>query len=326
MWLQLGAAILVTMVIHEGGHALIGSAAGMRLTGLRIGPFHWDCSGLPLEFQVPARRLAEVSGGSQPDAQLLHGKATGRGCAIAAGPFANLVLGSLAAVAALTAKGSPYQQYWDLLYVLASINLVTALSNLVPLRPQSAYSDGARIFQLFRGGPLASYFRAAGLAHSTRLLHDQPRDYDLQALEEASSSFKEGSQGIFLRLAAAEHFLDRGDFSAASTALTEAEEAYRQAPAEIQTNCSYAFLFHVALLHRDPVAAREWWQRIESSSVARNEVDDCLAHSALAWVEGRMAEALRAWEKGFCISPCRISRAAESNSTAISLVSCTWQF
>jgi hypothetical protein len=72
---------------------------------------------------------------------------------LAAGPLANLWLGSIALWATFTAKGRHWEQAWELLALIATFSLVEFIINLIPLRPEAEYSDGARIYQLLSGGP-----------------------------------------------------------------------------------------------------------------------------------------------------------------------------
>jgi Zn-dependent protease len=307
-WLQFGIVLLISIAVHEAGHALVGRALGMRLTTIRIGPLRWfvEDGHWKLKFEHKGLLAFQGAAGLLPSspAQSRWDEIA----AIAAGPFSNLVLGTLTAYAALTASGAWYEPYWDPLASLASINLVIAVFNLIPLRPQASYSDGARIFQLLRGGPLVSYFRAAKLANSTQVTPTRPRDYDMNALKEASDFFTSGNEAIFLKLALLDHCLDCGDLPAASLALAQAGEIVRQAPAEIHTSWMYCFQFGAAFLHHDAAAARAWWLRIEAAKDARNEIDDSLARCALAWIEGLNTEAMEAWEKGNSLylkrSPC----------------------
>src|SRR6185437_16080629 len=87
---------------------------------------------------------------------------------IAAGPFANLFTGAVAAAFAYSAAASPWRPFWDWFALFASLSLVIGIVNLLPFRLGiGMYSDGASILHLFGTSATADYRRAAATVSST---------------------------------------------------------------------------------------------------------------------------------------------------------------
>jgi hypothetical protein len=219
-------------------------------------------------------------------------------CVTAAGPFTSLCTGFIACGDVFTAKGQPWEGSWQPLAFFATSSLVMFAVNLIPIRPEGSYSDGARIYQLMRGGPLADLYQAINIAESTQVTPLRPRDYDIQAIQRAACTFAHGRQALFLRLYASSYFLDCGNLPEARAALDEAESIYRESALNISAKLHATFVFGDAYLRRDAAGARQWWERLEARKPTHFGVDYWLALSALLWIEGRIEDAREAWTKG----------------------------
>jgi len=292
------AALLLTVFLHESGHALTGLALGMKLRMFVVGPFQWRIRDGRWTFKFILAQFFSAGGATavvptnpwQPRWREI--------CMIAAGPLANLVTGLIAGYAAIVAKGQPYEPYWSILTIFSTLSLVTFVVNLIPFRPEAAYSDGARIYQLLGGGPWADLHRAISVAASSMVTPLRPKDYDIDAIQRAELSFTQGHQALLLRLLASSYFLDCGMISQASGAVTEAEQICKESTLDIPAELCMAFVYRTAFLRRDATGARQWWERMEAKKPTHRGVDYWLAKSALGWIEGCMDEAREAWEKG----------------------------
>ena len=297
-WAQFVIAILISIVVHELGHAAVGRALGMRLRSLVVGPFYWRTRDGRWRFEFVAARILSAQGGAGIVPSSAAQNRWDEICMIAAGPVVNLFTGVLAMCAALAAKGQPWEQYWQLLALFATISFITFAGNLIPFRPEGAYSDGARIYQLLRGGPLVDLQRAFNLASSTQVTSVRPRDYDIGALQRASAAFTQGHQALMLRLIASEHFLDKGEFPEACQTLADAERVYHESASDIAAEPLTVFIFGAALLRRDATGARQWWERMEAKRLTEFGVNYWLARGALLWIEGDSQEAHESLQKG----------------------------
>jgi hypothetical protein len=298
VYLLILAAGLITVVLHESGHVAVGLALGMKLRAFIVGPFHWRIRDGRWKFQFLPAKILSLGGAAglvPTDPKQSHWREIWMG---AAGPLTNLVTGLIVTVAVLTSVGRPYEQYWQLLALVSTLSLITFIVNLIPLRPESHYSDGAQIYQLLRGGPWADLHRVMNLVGSTLVTPLRPRDYDIDAIQRAEISFNEGRQALLLRFFASYYFLDHGMISQACAAFIDAESIYGQSALELPAELHTDFVFGSAFLRRDAADARLWWERMEAKKPTHFGVDYWLAQSALFWIEGRKEEARTAWEKG----------------------------
>lgn len=291
-------ADLISVAVHELGHATVGWAFGMRLRSFAVGPFQWQVREGKWKFQFQPASI--FAGGGKTG--MVHTSADYPDWSdvsmIAAGPLASLCIGLGALWAALTAKGRPWQSAWELFALIAVISLFAFVTNLIPARPEANYSDGAHIYQILSGGPWADVRRAFSISGSTLVTPLRPRDYDIEAVERAARHVTQGRQAVFLRLFAYWHFFDQGRIREALEALNEAESLCEQpdwdAPAEVYSE----FVFGDAFLKQDAAAARRWWQRLEAAKPPNSGVDYWLARTALYWIENRGEEAREVWDQG----------------------------
>jgi hypothetical protein len=290
-------ALLLTVLLHESGHALTGLALGMKLRMFIVGPFQWRIRDGRWTFKFVLAQFFSAGGATavvptnpwQPRWREIS--------MIAAGALANLVTGLIAAYAALVAKGQPYEQYWQILTIFSTLSLVTFVVNLIPFRPEAAYSDGARIYQLLGGGAWADLHRAFSIATSTLVTPLRPKDFDIDAIQRAELSFTQGNQALLLRLFASSYFTDCGMISQACDAVADAERIYQESASEIPAELHTDFVFSCAYLYRDAAKARMWWDRMEAKKPNHFGVDYWLAQSALFWIEDRQDEARESWNK-----------------------------
>jgi Zn-dependent protease len=296
-WLLFAAAVLIEITAHELGHVSVGMALGMKLRLLIVGPFQWRVRDGRWTFQFLPTKFLSAGGAAgvvptnpaQPTYQKI--------AMIAAGPLASLFTGLIAAAAALSAKGSSYQQAWELLALMATFGLVSFVVNLVPLRPESLYSDGARIYQLLSGGPWADYNQAISVVLSTAVTPLRPRDYDIDAINRAAFSFTQGRHALLLHLLATSYFLDSGMIPQACESSAKAESIYHESAPDIPVELYTAFVFDSAYLRHDAASARIWWDLMETRKPTHLGVDYWLARSALLWIENRPEESRAAWDK-----------------------------
>lgn len=297
-YLLILVVLILVIALHECGHIAVGMVLGMKPRAFIIGPFQWRIRNGRWVFQFLPAKLFSFGGAAglvPADNRHSRWREIWMG---AAGPLTNLVTGAIAACFAFTAKGQPYEQYWDFLVNFSSLSLIVFATNLIPMRPEAQYSDGARIYQLLRGGPLADYFRAASLAGSSTVTTLRSRDYDIEAIQRASKTFTKGDAALFLRLVASEYFLDIGMMPKAREAFCEAESVAEESAPEISVQLYPELVFGNAFLRRDSAATRKWWDRMESKKPIQFNLPYWLAQSALFWIEGRKKEAREAWHNG----------------------------
>ncbi len=289
--------LLITSAVHEAGHATVGMALGMKLRAFIVGPFQWRIRDGKWRFQFALKMLF---GGATMLVPTDINQSRRREIAmIAAGPVTEFLFGLAALGLLLTARGRSYEPMWGLLAVVVTISAIGFVGNLIPVNPEGLYSDGARIYQLLKGGAWADYHRATTLAASSMVTSVRPRDYDIDALKRAQQLFTCGLQALLLRLLASSYYLDRGNLDEAAQAVTEAEVICRESGIDVPPELRIALVFRIAFLRRDAQSARSWWNQIEAAKGIHQGPDYWLAKSALLFSEGRGSEARDTWNKAY---------------------------
>lgn len=296
-------AALAVVLVHEVGHALTGTALGMRVRAFVVGPFQWRIREGRWRFQL---RLADLlaTGGSTAvvptDARPSAGRVIRRReiWMIAGGPAASLLYGLAALAALLTARGHAWEGEWRLLAMFTTFSLLAGVVNLLPFHTRTGYSDGAQIYQLVSGGIWSDYHHALAIVGSSTVTPLRPRDFDLAAMERAAAVMTEGMPGTHLRLLAYSCNLDCGRLREASLAVNEAEALAVESLDEIPVEFYSDFVFAKAFVQRDAEGTRAWWTRLEAKKPEPSTADTWLARAASLWMDGTMAAAKEAWEKG----------------------------
>jgi Peptidase family M50 len=291
-------ASLISTTVHELGHAIGGWAFGMRLCVFVAGPFHWRFRSGRWEFEFHPAGFLLASGAAGMAPSSKNNCRWSDIVPIAAGPLTSLIIGAIALWATLGAKGSPWERCWELLALLTTCSLLTFAINLIPLRPEGSYSDGARLYQLLSGGAWVDVYRAFAIAGSSLVCAVRPREYDIQVIQRAARFLTRGQQALVLRIFAYRYFFDSGRFPEALRALSEAESIYAQTELTISAEIHSDFIFANAFLKRDSAAAGVWWERMQTENAPRLSADYWKARSALLWIENDVEQARAAWDKG----------------------------
>ena len=297
-WVLFLAASLVDSGLHEAGHATVGLALGMRLRAFVVGPLRWAVREGRWTFEVQPRNLLSLGGAAGVSPVDPRQSKWAEIAMIAAGPAASLATGVAAMAAAFTVNGTRFQGAWEFLALASMFGFISFVFNLLPLRPQALYSDGARIYQLLAGGVWADYHRASNEASAALVGRLRARDYDIGAIERAAAGIRHGHQALLPRLMAFGYYLDRGKTAEACEAMRDAERVCEESALEIPPGLCAWFVFANACLERDAARARAWWERMEAKGLRHKDEMYWLAKSALAGLEGHHEEAREAWEMG----------------------------
>jgi hypothetical protein len=300
--MELEFASLAAIGFHELGHVVGGWISEMKLRQLILGPFEWRLHSGKWEFRFQLSGLLLGKGATGMAPTTLKNIRGRNVFMIAAGPVASLVLAGFAVLATLTAKGQPWESYWEIFALTATFSGMGFVVNLIPVRPEDLYSDGAHLYQIMSQGPWADVHLARSMVSSSLVTPLRPRDFDIQVIQRAGRFLDRGLDGMLLRLYAYLHFLDTGQVSQALAALAEAEAIYETTASQVPADLHCDFVFGNAFLKQDRVAARMWWQRMEAKGITGFKVDYWKARTALLWIENRPVEASEAWEKGCAVS------------------------
>jgi len=297
-WAQLFLVLMVLIVLHEAGHLLVGWGLGMKIRGFAAGPFKWQIRDGKWEFRFDPKALLSLGGSASmvpPDAEEDRAREAGF---ILAGPVANILTGMVAIGLAIPAAGEPVTRVQGILMLFAVESIAGAIFNLVPFRTNLHYSDGARLYQLFAGGPVAEMHRVFSIIGSTTVTPLRSREFDIESIHRAANGVAQGRQAMLLRLFAYQYYLDNGKLTEAADELNRAEEIYAGVAAETPAELHTAFVFGNACVKQDGVCARQWWDRMQAKKPTRFNADYWLSHSALHWIEGNQQVADESWRKG----------------------------
>lgn len=297
-FIELYAALLLAVAIHEAGHAIAGKICGMKLIRFAVGPLNSHLDYGKWRFNFQPRGLFSFSGFTLTVPVMFKDFRERKIAQVAAGPFANLITGLIAVCAAFMAPGRHWGRSWEVSSYFATISLVTSMSSLVPYRiKKTGYSDGAKIYQLVSGRLWADYHRSLAIAYSSLVSNLRPRDFDIETMQRAAGTLALGINELMLHLYAYSHYFDLGEFLQASNALGQAELVYDTAKLELPAELHIPFIFGSALLRRDPVNTRLWWDRLEAQKTKCPADIRWLPYSAFLWMEKRGEEAREAWKK-----------------------------
>lgn len=284
------------VLVHELGHTVTGIAFGMKLRMFLAGPFLFQKFEGKWRFKFELGGILGDSGGTGVVPTSPNHPLWQDACVTLAGPLTNLVLGLVALGIAFSAEPKSTWQLSGFTALFGAFSLATFVTNLIPLKVGTSYSDGARIYQVISGGPWADFHRAALSVGSTLVTPLRPRDWDLAEMVRASNTIRTGAHGLSLRLWIHDHHLDCGRFEEARSALNDAEQVYHSSASDIRTELYTVFVFGRALT-RNPEATREWWNKMQVKKPTRFNVDYWRAKSAWHWMEGCFNEAKECLEK-----------------------------
>lgn len=283
--------------VHELGHATAGMACGMKLRAFFIGPLQWRVRDARWEFEFKPKGFFLADGvtalvpgnGALRPSQFLCMMSAGSLVNILTGGIALLVIASRVVHLPLPLAGS--------MALFGAWSFGLAAANLLPFRTPQGYSDGAIVLQLMAGGAFADFHLSIARIGSSLVSPLRPRDYDIGSIKRAAQGIAHGRHALLMWLFAFSHSIDAGKGREADDILAQAELVCLQSASSIPAELHTSFVFGNALVRRDPIAARFWWNRLQARKPTRFNADYWRAESALHWIEGNLAEARTAWEK-----------------------------
>jgi hypothetical protein len=289
--------LLAITSIHESGHAIVGMACGMKLRAFFIGPLQWRVRDEKWEFEFRPKGFLLADGVTA----LIPGNGQLRRrqylSMMAAGSSFNMISGATALFAAIRFGHAIPLPVAGVIALFGAWSFGLAAANLLPFRTPQGYSDGAIVLQLLRGNAFADFHLSTAKIGSSLISALRPRDYDIGSIRRAARGIAHGRHALLLRLYAFSHSIDCGKTQEADDLLTQAELVCLQSAPNIPAELHTSFVFGNALIRRDPIAARFWWNRLQARKPTRFNADYWRAESALHWIEGNLEEARTAWKK-----------------------------
>lgn len=294
--------LLLSIAVHEFGHAFGGWSVGMKLRLFAFGPFSWQVRDGKWEFQFDSSKLFPDGGATGnvprgPEHQVWQSLLM-----IAAGPLINIGTGLIAVGLAVTLDPKSPVNLGGAMLMFGIVSLVGGATNLLPFRVGQSYSDGARLLQLLNGGPAADIYFAHSFVSSSLVTAMRPADYDMELIERAAVA-AQGPQLMFLRLCQYQHYLDLQEMEKARESFAQVESAYERWQGSVSSGLLLSMVFAAAYVKRDPLSARRYWERMEeqekkSKAPVRRNADYWIAECALHWSERNFDSANSAWQRG----------------------------
>jgi len=284
---------VLSVVFHEFGHVLGAWACEFSLFAVRIGPVTW-CRELGKSiYRVDLRR---PFGGSTTALPTKPEGLRGRQLFIlAAGPAGSLFFGALSMLLVLTARDQPWQPIWTLLEVLAVFCLSDAFCNLMPVGThEGTYSDGARLWQIARGGDWARHIEFS-LLRGLSITNDfSPADWPRQEVEFSMQFAQTAPAKTVEHFLAYTHYRLCGELPEACDHMRELLALSEHADERLLTMIAPEVAYHYAWHENDSANARQWMERPGLHDADHNRV-----LCAILGQEGDLDGARQAWLTGW---------------------------
>lgn len=273
-------ALIVAVLLHELGHAVVGYACGFRIARIQLGP---------LEFRDYARPRVRLVRSLQAGVVLVPAdRAAALGplrlgliASTAAGPLMGIASGALLIA---IAGGLRLADPLSLTQVLGQMSLILGVFNLLPIRSGEQLADGRRIFSLLVRNRESGHILAATLMMGDALSGRRPREWDPSLL----AVMERSPNDVFARLALYEAAIDRGEIRLAGQHLDAAvalrKEKWTSADAILFTEAAY----YVARHRGDTRAAWAFLGFAQGADVA--DYMRARAEAAVLCAEGRTLE------------------------------------
>lgn len=296
-YVRFAFAVLLVIVLHEGGHLFAALALRMKVIQVAIGPMVWSNSLGKRRIRFSSDFRSWLRGYTLVAPTDVLGFRERKIVQVAAGPFVSIATGIVAATGVSMSIGSAWEGSWQIVSNFATISLVMGIFNLFPFRIRNGYSDGAKLVQLISSGIWCRYHLLLGMIYASGVTPIRARDFDIDTIQEAAGTVARGQDELFMHLCAYGYFLDREDLADAATALSRAANFCKESSIAVPAEWTLTFAFGTAFLLRDPVGARVWWNEFERQKTDKLVLESWTSLCALSWLEGRREAAEEAWHK-----------------------------
>ncbi|HZO51207.1 MAG TPA: hypothetical protein VFB63_00755 [Bryobacteraceae bacterium] len=293
VWLALFAASAhINMLVHECGHCALGWMVRFRLYRFDVDPFSLYKTEGRWKFEV---RKPSFSGaarcGMAPES--LENLRWRTAIFTLGGPLASLGFGAACTAMFIMSPQAGWTNTWVFFQTAGVIGLAHFVVNLIPIADRQHYSDGAGLYQLWRGGGWADHLLARSLA--TMSLHSslRPRDWDTAVMERAAAFESTPYDTSIVLLLTYLMYVDRGELERGAPHYRRAKELLEGLDGRALEVFAMEMTLHEALIHGNAAEARRWFNRGRKGG----EFECKLAEAALFWCEGDARMASRSLEE-----------------------------
>jgi len=292
LWLPL--YWFVTVLVHELGHVVGGTLAGMRFVLLAVGPLKI------VNEQGALRVRLNTVPGMWGGLALMVPATTDRfqsrlALFVAGGPLASMLLAVALGVAAANLHGAMRAGA----AIGALMSGAIGAATLIPVTLGGYASDGGQLLGLLRRDAAAEIRGAIATIAGASMNGTRPRDYDPVLIERALTLSADGMPRMGALMLAALRSLDRGED--ASAFFEPLEPLHTQLPDGMRQGLAVWLAWHHAMERQDAAAATIWLARGKGGLVDGDQ--RALAEAAVAFVSGDRAAAEAAVRKGLALKP-----------------------
>lgn len=291
--LLLPVAWLIAVLAHELGHVLMGRLRGFVFHWLAVGPLMWKREGGQVRFSW--NKDLNTAGGMAlcvpPDSHDLRRRfmAFALGGPLASVVFAGLTLSIYFLSPPAT---SPVGRVLSaaLLFLPGAVSTLLAFVTLLPMHTGGFYSDGARVLNLWRGGPAGQLEVALFSALVPSIAGTRPRDLPRPLLEAGAALPQELPFKLYLFHYLYLIALDQSQLEQAADYLAQYRARLGMMPAALQAGVWLESAFFAAAYQHDLPAAQAFQAQARLSSHIQPDVPARVA-AALARAAGDAEQA-----------------------------------
>jgi hypothetical protein len=296
-WITLAAAVYGSILVHEFGHFIFGDIVGFRLIGFGIGPLSWAYAGGRWRGHLRYDKLFGGHTAMVPTSPLnIRARAM---ILTLGGPLASAALGLIGVLCLMIVPAPAWPAALGRTVALATgFAIGDFIFNLMPLASEAQYSDGARLWQMWRRGPWCDFHCAnhyMGLSRTTAL---RPRDWPTDMVERAAEFAAQLPEPAGSFAMAYVHFQDCGDWKRALPWLEKAHLTARPG-SKLAHALSVDRAYFEAFFRRDGREAQRWFDQAPQRD---DSPDYWRAAATVRAAQGDLAGASKAWDKAWSIA------------------------
>nr|MCU0247818.1 hypothetical protein [Bryobacter sp.] len=275
------AAMFLAPLVHELGHLIFGLTQRFRFCFLIVGPLAVRQEGG--RWKVEWNRSLAMAGGivgmTPEGEENLRRRMLWM---VLGGPLTSLLAAPLAL---LTVPAGPMVVVG---WVFGLLSAAIGLATMIPSQVEGLSSDGARVLQLWRGGPSAERYCRTIMLYSSSRAGVTPGQWSEAALSELEADPGEGADAMMALSLVYTWRLDRGEFVEAGEVLRRMLDQMDDYPVAGQGGLRLEAAWYEATHHRDLAAARG---HLEGSRKVKmlNEGQRLRAEAAVHCLEGEAA-------------------------------------
>lgn len=248
--------LVLTVFVHEMGHALGARVIGWRVHIIAVKPFAFRPAPRKIGF-APRLKTADVGGFVFTTPELFGRWTRKEGLVLIGGPAANLLWGAAALI--LAAHLTAYPKWSNVFGAIGLISLIYGIFNFVPMWWEKDHgTDGAQLWDLWKGRQREEAARY--LAWLAGLFFDgvRPQLWPAELVARAESVFASGDMRGKLDVYLVLHYLAVGRFA-------DARKIFERLPTGNIPEMAINYTFLLCIMDKDGSRARSILEQVPQS-------------------------------------------------------------